>query len=229
MENTIEQWDQAAQSYADFHSTSPYALFCKEFIRNQFKNVRNLTVLDAGCGDGDYVHILAQNGGIVTGCDGSAEMLKIAKATYPKYRFDMADLLGELPYTNDSFDIVLCNLVLMDIDPIDNAIHEFHRVLKKGGLFLFSIVHPAFYPGEWEFDEQGKAMCKKIFGYITHQTLPTVWLGQNLTTHYHRTVSYYFNHMAQAGLAFKEMFEPSVYKEPKSHDLPLYLFAEFAK
>lgn len=160
-------------------------------------------------------------------CDGSLEMLKLAKSKYPSYRFDHVNLLNNMPYENYKFDIVLCNLVLMDIDPIDNAIWEFYRIIKNQGTFFFSIVHPAFYRAVWERNEQGVIISKKVLSYITPQAKQQKFWGD--TMHYHRPISYYFNKISDAGFSLKNMFEPKVYEESKIPDIPLYLFAEFIK
>ena len=147
MNNVINEWDNAAKSYSESNDSSIYLLFCKDFISKYFSNIKDMKILDAGCGNGDYTHILTKNGGNVLGCDGSIEMIKIAKEKYPFYKFDNVNLSINLPYKNNEFDIVFCNLVLMDIDPIDNIVSEFYRILKNNGLLFFSIVHPPFYLG----------------------------------------------------------------------------------
>ena len=166
MDTVINQWNKSADRYSEFESTSRFSIYCREFVSSHFKNIQGLKVLDAGCGNGVFTHILSQNGGTVIGCDGSVEMLKIARANYPKYQFDEVDLLNGIPYKDMEFDLVFCNLVLMDIDPIDKIITEFNRILKIDGIFFFSIIHPAFYHAEWERNEQGVVVGKKLTGYI---------------------------------------------------------------
>jgi ubiquinone/menaquinone biosynthesis C-methylase UbiE len=184
-----------------------------------------MKILNAGCGNGDYTHILNKNGGNVLGCDGSVEMIKIAKEKYLLYRFDIVNLFSNIPYENNEFDIVFCNLVLMDIDPIDKIISEFYRILKTNGLLFFSIVHPAFYLGKWEKDDN--RILNKISKYITpYEEKQDFW---GITTHYHRPISYYFNKLSDIGFVFNKMFEPKVYEETKNQDIPLYLFTEFYK
>lgn len=227
MDKVIQDWNNAAKCYSEFESNSQYSNFCREFIINHFKSIQNKVVLDAGCGNGEYTHILSQKGGRVVGCDGSVEILKLAKSKYPSYRFDHVDLLNHMLYQNNEFDIVLCNLVLMDIDPIDSAISEFYRVIKNKGTFFFSIVHPAFYNAIWERNELGVALSKKVSGYITPLDIQQNFWGN--TMHFHRPISYYFNKISNAGFSLKNMFEPKVYDESKIPDIPLYLFAEFIK
>lgn len=226
MDTVINQWNQSANMYSEFEST--YSICCREFISRYFKNIRDLKVLDAGCGNGVFTHILSQNGGNVIGRDGSVEMLKIAKTNYPKYQFDTVDLLKGTPYEDMEFNIVFCNLVLMDIDPIDNIIAEFNRILKIDGTFFFSIIHPAFYHASWERNEHGIVDGKKVKGYITpFSVIQNAPWGE--TAHYHRPISYYLNKTSAAGFRLAKMFEPSVYEDAKIPDIPLYLFAEFTK
>jgi ubiquinone/menaquinone biosynthesis C-methylase UbiE len=227
LDKVIQDWDNAAKCYSEFESTSEYSNFCREFIINYFTSVQNKIILDAGCGNGEHTHILSQKGANVVGCDGSVEMLKLAKSKYPSYRFDHVNLLNHLPYKDNEFDIVQCNLVLMDIDPIDNAISEFYRITKNNGTFFFSIVHPAFYNAVWERDEHGVALSKKVSSYITPLDVQQNFWGN--TMHFHRPISYYFNKISDVGFSLKNMFEPKVYEESKIPDIPLYLFAEFMK
>jgi len=225
--DVINEWNLAARSYSESDSKSPYSIFCKKFVSNHFSNIQNFKILDAGCGNGDYTHILTKKEGNVIGCDGSEEMLKIAKLRYPSYQFDHVNLLKNIPYKNEEFDIVFCNLVLMDIDPIDILINEIYRIIKNDGLFFFSIVHPAFYLADWEKDEKGVVISKKVKKYITPYIEKQVFWG--ITTHYHRPISYYYNKLSESGFTFKNMFEPGIYEGRKIPDIPLYLFTEFIK
>jgi ubiquinone/menaquinone biosynthesis C-methylase UbiE len=228
MDNVISEWNIAAESYSEFITTSRDQIFCKEFISNYFNNNQKMKILDAGCGNGVYTDILTKYGNNVIGCDGSSEMLKIAKLKYPFYQFDIVNLLDRIPYSDEEFDIVFCNLVLMDIDPIDNTISEFYRVNKKGGLFFFSILHPAFYLADREKDEKGVIICKRIKNYINpliiEQQAP--W---GITAHYHRSLSYYLNKISAVGFSLTKMFEPNDHEQVKRPDIPLFLFIEFKK
>ena len=228
MGTVINQWNESAKTYSEFESASRYSIYCREFIDSHFKMMQGLKALDAGCGNGVFTNILSKNGGNIIGCDGSDELLKIAKENYPQYQFDTVDLLAGLPYENMEFDMVFCNLVLMDIDPINSVIVEFNRVLKMDGTFFFSIIHPAFYHASWEKNEHGIIDGKKVKGYITpFSVIQNAPWGE--TAHYHRPISYYFNLVSAAGFRLTKMFEPSVYEDTKIPDIPLYMFAEFTK
>ncbi len=223
----IKEWNKAAAAYSKSQSSSPYALSCQKFVRWYLRDLEKAFVLDAGCGDGAYTRILAQNGGNVIGCDGSMGMLSIAREKFPEHRFDLVDITRKLPYSNSQFDLVFCNLVLMDIDPIDGALAEFGRVLRDGGILFVSIVHPAFYRAEWERDEAGLLISKKVSSYITASSEKQVLWGT--TTHFHRPISFYVNKTVQAGFLLTEMLEPPTQAAGRMPDIPLYLFMRFVK
>lgn len=106
--------------------------------------VAKKNVLDAGCGTGIFSIIFANNGaGSVTGIDISEGSLKTAKSLEDKFNletihFQREDML-ELPFADESFDIVWAwGTVHHTTDPF-GAIEELIRVLKKGGSLLLAV------------------------------------------------------------------------------------------
>ena len=45
---------------------------------------------------------------------------------------------------DDYYDIVLCSMMLMDVEDLDGTLKEIYRVLKKNGKLFISILHPCF-------------------------------------------------------------------------------------
>lgn len=223
---TIGKWDSAAESYAEAQQKSGFVRRNEEFVRERFSRIKGLRVLDMGCGYGSFTRLFDEMGAEAVGCDGSEKMLQMAEKSVPNARFDIVDLNGPLPYDNESFDVVFCNQVLMDIEDIETAVAEAERVLKSGGTFWFSIVHPAFYDGVWQ-TEDGRKYAKAVSRYISHYSFENNFWGA--TAHFHRPISYYLNAAAQRGLKFMRMDEPRTYDGDKNDDIPLFLYAEFVK
>jgi ubiquinone/menaquinone biosynthesis C-methylase UbiE len=109
---------------------------------------RGLTVLDAGCGEGYMSRALAENGAKVTGIDISAELIKAAKTHELSdglpVSFDV-DSVDSLPYDAGTFDLVLCNHLMNDLEDPARAIREFARVLSEDGRIVILMLHPCFY------------------------------------------------------------------------------------
>lgn len=224
----IEQWNGAARAYMEDQEQSAFVEINKRIVAERFPDLTGKTALDLGCGYGVYAGYFASVGAETVGCDGSAEMLRLAREQHPHIRFDQADILQPLPYADDSFDVILCNQVLMDVDPIAPLLGEVHRILKPGGTFLLSIVHPAFFDAHWGRDETGFRYQKIVERYLSEYWLDNPFWGE--TRHYHRPMSTYVNAAIGAGLNLIRMDEPVTYDGVrKSQEFPLFLFLEFAK
>jgi ubiquinone/menaquinone biosynthesis C-methylase UbiE len=101
-------------------------------------------VLDMGCGTGRFTVPMAEHGAIVTGLDISSAMLGIAARKLAERQLQ-ADLLegdmSDLPFPDNSFDVVTSMLALMHI-PLDDrpaVFAEVRRVLRPGGRMLLGV------------------------------------------------------------------------------------------
>ena len=63
-----------------------------------------------------------------------------------RYLVDDAQSLASLG--DESFDLVVCQLALMDIPDLEAVLAAVARVLKEGGSFVFVIGHPCFLAPE---------------------------------------------------------------------------------
>ena len=227
-DNVIEQWNGAAEAFAREQERSEFAEINKAIVRERFKSLNGEKVLDLGCGYGYYTDYFGSVGGRAVGLDGAEAMIGIARERYPGASFSVYDITRPLPFEPCSFDIVFCNQVLMDIGSIVGILSECRRVLKQGGVFYFSIVHPAFYNGVWQSDGSGRKTGKLISSYITPYVSENHFWGE--TAYFHRPLSYYLNAAAEAGLILNHTDEPRAYDgKTKNDDLPLFFFAEYRK
>ena len=103
-------------------------------------NVRGKRILDFGCGTGIYAKILTKKGAKVKGFDISSEMLKIARKDNPK--LDLRQGSGYRVPFKEQFDVVLAALVIDYFDNWDKVFQQVSKVLKKGGIFVFSGGNP---------------------------------------------------------------------------------------
>lgn len=228
MNKIIRQWNEAAGKYSEDQEQSEYAAFNKAFVKERFRVLKGERVLDLGCGYGYYTEYFRSIGGSPVGIDGAQTMIDIAQKTYPECSFSVGDITKILPFGADSFDIVFCNQVLMDIEDIQSVLAECHRILKRDGVFYYSIVHPAFYGGTWETDRSTGIVGKMISSYVTPKVVSNHFWGD--TVHFHRPLSFYLNAASDVGFMLLHTEEPKVYRgNEKNADLPLFFFAEYKK
>ena len=109
------------------------------FVRPLFEGRNPPSVLNVGAGIGDDLRILKRYG-LITVVDIDEKALDIIpEAACVEKR--VADVL-DLPYADESFDVVTCFDVFEHVQDDERAFHEVHRVLKRGGLLIFTV--PAF-------------------------------------------------------------------------------------
>lgn len=110
------------------------------WVLNQIKKKYRTSIqaLDIGCGGGLLTNELALAGHDITGIDISSSSLDIAKRfdQTKKVKYQQANAY-ELPFKNESFDVVCAMDILEHLDHPTRLIQEASRVLRKQGLFFF--------------------------------------------------------------------------------------------
>jgi 2-polyprenyl-3-methyl-5-hydroxy-6-metoxy-1,4-benzoquinol methylase len=145
-------------------------------------------VLDVACGNGLTSRRLATLGAEVVAFDFAAEMIAHARQRTMEHAgrityhvLDATDEAALLAFGESRFDGALCNMALFDIAEIRPLMRALARLLRPGGRFVFSVVHPCFnsshvaHVAEME-DRDGTIVTVysvKVSGYMT----PTVARG----------------------------------------------------
>lgn len=111
------------------------------------------TMLDLGCGEGRHIFGLMEKFpdlkciGLdphIESLDKASEGLKFLESISNTKTNFLSGSAYSLPFSNDSFDLVVCSEVLEHLHDYKDAIKEINRVLKPGGQFLASV--PAEFP-----------------------------------------------------------------------------------
>ena len=126
----------------DLHGNIDIYLF-DQLLKGRFDNCQ--TILDAGCGGGRNLNYFMSNGFNVYGIDADANAIAAVQQLSarlapgnPVNNFVVSGL-EDLPYTDNSFDLVICSAVLhfaTDDDHFDTMLRSMWRVLKPGGFFF---------------------------------------------------------------------------------------------
>ena len=119
--------------------------------------------IDAGCGTGTHLGLLASRGWTVVGADVSSDQLRLARRRW--HALVQGDA-GRMPFHDACASRVVSVLTLTDFDDVDPFFHEAKRILSPDGLLVVISVHPCFvgpfarmeggpdgvamvYPGYW--------------------------------------------------------------------------------
>ena len=139
-------YDEVADTYADhFRSTEPeqpVELAMVAHFAALLTGERR--VLDAGCGAGRMMPLLAGHGCSVEGVDLSPQMVRRSLRDHPEHPAQVASI-ADLPFADASFDGVFCwYSTIHSPDPdLADILRELRRVLRPGGYALV-----AFQTGE---------------------------------------------------------------------------------
>lgn len=112
-------------------------------LQSQVK-LKNCDLLDIGTGSGHIIQIIARECKSATSVNINDE--RVVTEGYKFYKVNDVNL----PFANESFDVVVSNQVIEHIPPQDVHIKEIHRVLKKGGIAYiatpskFTLIEPHF-------------------------------------------------------------------------------------
>lgn len=193
-------------SYDAYHET----LYVKPYRRDRFsdpqmkKIIRILnpkdtdSILDLGCGVGDYTKAFSEYTKNVIGVDLSVSE---AEKKYAGINFQAHDLNMPLPFPNDSFDMLVSINLIEHLQDEKGFLNECMRVLKPGGKIAITtanldfILHDYFYDKthihEWTLNQFRTIMeqyfetivvekSSSMFNYYPFNTITTKFLKPDL-------------------------------------------------
>ena len=120
-------------------------------LGNFFRNLTNLiasrkvdSILDVGCGEGFTLNRLKENqiGKNLEGIEYLKAAIELGKKTYPDIKITEGSIY-ELPYKDNSFDLVLCTEVLEHLEDPEKGLKELVRVSKK--YLVISVPNEPFF------------------------------------------------------------------------------------
>ncbi len=166
--------------------------------------------LDIGCGEGRFCRMLKRNGIAVTGLDPTPALIASARARDAGGSY-LAAAAESLPFGNETFDLVVSYLSLIDIPNIQTAIPEMARVLKPNGALLIANLNSfntACAGSGWVKTSAGQRLHFPIDRYLEERAMWIDYRGIRVINH-HRPMSTYLNALLAAGLRLAYFDEPS--------------------
>lgn len=137
-------------------------------IPTEFANLKaGDVVLDLGSGAGNDCFVaraMVGDTGKLTGLDFTEAMIAKARMNNEKLGFKNVEFvqgdIEDMPFNNDTFDVVISNCVLNLVPDKEKAFSEIYRVLKPGGHFCVSdVVISGNLPDQIKEDAEMYAGC----------------------------------------------------------------------
>jgi len=172
---------------------------------HELADVQSGPVLDLGCGVGVMAEEFSRLGWDVVGVDPSSVSISLARKVSSgqvEYKSYSAE-----EYSSNSkrrFSTIVSNMVLMDTINLNSFMEAVATLLKRGGVFVFSITHPCFWPeyyADW-FEYNKELIVESPFRISNQQDC------RLNSTHVHRPLATYVKAIVDAGLALEALTEP---------------------
>jgi SAM-dependent methyltransferase len=204
-----EHWEGQAEAWIDLTRSDPdYELFNKPSFLDLVPPPGQLTV-DVGCGEGRLTRELLGLGHRVVALDGSATLATTAKATRPTIAVALADA-AHLPMMSGAADLVVCFMVLMDIENLDQTVGEIARILAPRGVLCAAILHPIYSSGLFVDGDPNQTFYMGEYARPMRHLLDVeLETGSKLVFRIeHRPFERYSRALEAAGLALTHVREP---------------------
>lgn len=217
-----KKWDEKAKKYSAMASSKEADAYEYEvnfpsilsLLPDNFENF-----LDLGCGSGEFTDLITDTHKPKesVGLDVSPTMVQIAKAKYPNIEFDVQDLESRFDdkYINH-FNLIICKLVLMFVDDLENVARECYKVLTPDGSLIISVPNPVYWTVYYLQNKYGfknrpefEAMREGYFSEVA----VTRGIGGDKDLVFgfkHRTFSTYINTFTSAGFKVAKIDEPKL-------------------
>lgn len=136
-ERSRNSFDKQASVY-DTSDYSKYPRECYPYVIEALKGIKFNRVLDLGCGTGVILEQINRinNSAELYGIDLSEKMIDQAKQRLSSKASLLTGDAENLPYENDSFDLVCCVESFHHYPNPYEAVSEIRRILKPHGTFL---------------------------------------------------------------------------------------------
>jgi SAM-dependent methyltransferase len=219
----LKWWDADADDYQATHGEflgDADFVWCPEGVREAeagfLGDVAGKRVLEIGCGQAACARWLAGQGAYAVAMDLSAGMLRHAREGNARTGLDVPLLQATaecLPLAPESVDSACSAFgAIPFVTSIDAVFAEVERVLRPGGLWVFSVTHPM----RWIFpDDPGPTGLTVTQPYFDRT--PYVEVGEDGTAtyvEYHHTMGDYVRALAGAGFQLHDVVEP---EWPRGH------------
>lgn len=204
----------------------------KDNLKDIIGNVENKTILDLGCGIGEFSRYFAENGAKkVVGIDISKRVLEYAKQNNYSKNIEYINLdIDNLSTMTQKFDLVFSDIVFNYIEDFNKLMHDISNLLEDNGVLIFSQVHPIStaslnIESTWIKDEKGN--LKFLLDNYSNVSVRKRKYFDGIFNFYHRRFEDILNLAIQNGFEIIQVVEP--YFTEKEFNRPSFLIVKLKK
>jgi SAM-dependent methyltransferase len=171
-------------------------------------DVQGLRVCDVGCGEGRFCRMLSARGADVVGIDPTPLLIEEARRRDPGGAYIEAHA-EKLPLEDNSFDLVISYVTLVDIADYRTAIREMARILKPGGRLISANLNgfATSVPTGWIRNEANEKVVFPVDNYMQERPEWVEWSGIRIIN-WHRPLSAYMQAYLACRLNLRHFSEP---------------------
>jgi len=145
-----EEWWDPNGKFKPLHNFNPIRIrYIKENIIKDFKikssdkPLKNIKLLDIGCGGGLLSEPMCRLGASVVGIDASKKNIEVAKFHAKKNKLDIDYKVAspEMLKNKTRFDVILNMEIVEHVNDIDFFIKESSKLLKKNGIMFIATLN----------------------------------------------------------------------------------------
>lgn len=188
-------------------------------LRALVGDVAGKTLLDVGCGFGDFCRYAAQQGAEhIVGIDPSERMLALAneKTVESNVQYQCVPV-EKATFAEDTFDVIVSSVALHYVAGYGAVMAKMASWLKPGGLLVFSVEHPVCTANPYvKTGEDAEGVFFPVRQYRDAKQFHQSWFVDGVEK-YHRTVSDYMQGVLQNALRIVDFREPMPTDEQIAH------------
>ena len=188
------RWIEKASDYAALSDKSGLdsgyiqGVGLKPTLLSLIGDVSSKTLLDAGCGTGWLDREVK--------CKSAYSCDVVPPRSVPR-GFSAQDVTA-LGFANESFDVVVCSMVLMWIRDLASGLQELRRVTVRSGRLIVALAHPYFYHTGHVLDDSSFVISRNLEEeYVDNEHHISGSVGP--LSYYYRPYFTYVNALVGAG------------------------------
>ncbi|GAM25604.1 hypothetical protein SAMD00019534_087790 [Acytostelium subglobosum LB1] len=222
------------ERYSQIYQQYPEAAVGNELFYSLLPDVKDATVLDLGCGDGNFGRRLMSLGiALVEGYDLSHLMINRARelANGDQRQVYQVEDIETMSLKKERYNLIHSLYAFHYVVDLDKFMKRMYDALVPNGVLMFQVEHPVrtSNPNEQDLVEVNGRKVFPLSNYMEEGERVTTWLGVPNVSKRHHLISSYVNSCIKNGLQIEVLNEWAPASPPELSVRPLSLMIKARK